>query len=1486
MKPLCKLLFAGLILFPLIPQLHAQPVITNQPASQTNLPGTTVSFNVAVNGTGPFTYQWQFNGNNLSPIITTVAGNGTNSYSGDGGAATNASFDQPYGVAFDATGNLYIADSANERIRKVGTNGIITTVAGNGYGAGLGYGSGGYSGDGGAATNASLDNPLGVAFDASGNLFIADTYTNRIRRVDSNGIITTVAGNGSFGYSGDGGAATNASMSYPSGVAFDASRNMYIADLQNNRIRKVDTNGIITTVAGNGYNAPYNGGYSGDGGAATNAELFYPSGVAVDATGNLFIADFWNSRIRKVDTNGIITTVAGKSASGYSGDGGAATNASLYLPSGVAFDAFGNLYFSDEDNNRIRKVDTNGIITTVAGNGSATYAGDGGAATNASLYYPEGVALDAFGNLYIADNDNNRIRKIHFAGDPTYTLTNLGATNAGNYTVVITSPFGSVTSSVAVLYMPPFITAQPASQLAVAGNNPSFSVAVAGSGPFGYEWYFAGTNLVQSGTNSLFILPGVFMNNAGNYMVVVTNSYGSVTSQVATLTVVPSVITVQPTNQVAVAGNSPSFSVAVAGSGPFGYEWYFAGTNLIQSGTNSMLTLPGVSMNNAGNYMLVVTNSYGSVTSQVATLTVLSPPSVTVQPGSQTNLAGTTMVFSVAVAGTGPFTYQWQFNGTNFPNNIITTVAGNGNLGYNGDGGAATNASLNNPYGLAFDAFGNLYIADRLNNSIRKVATNSIITTVAGKGNAGLSGDGGAATNAWLDQPYGVAFDAFGNLYFSDRVNNRIRKVDTNGIITTVAGNSNAGYSGDGGAATKAGLHLPSGVAFDAFGNLYIADRGHECIRKVDTNGIITTVAGNGNAGYSGDGGAATNAGLNSPWFVACDVPGNLYISDQYNERIRRLATNGIITTVAGNGNAGYSGDGGAATNASLFLPSGVAFDVSGNLYIGDENNNVIRKVNFAGNPALTLNNIGTTNAGNYTVVITGPYGSVTSQVATLTVVLPPSLAIQPASQTNVPGTTVSFSVAVSGTGPFSYQWQFNGTNFRNNIITTVAGNGNLGYSGDGGAAINASLYYPEGVAFDAAGNFYIADEENNRIRKVDTNGIITTVAGNGEAGYSGDGGAATNASLYYPSSVAFDAFGNLYIADNNNNRIRRLATNGIITTVAGNVSAGHSGDGGAATNASLTNPSGVAFDAFGNLYIADHGNRRIRKVDTSGIITTVAGNGRPTYSGDGGAATNASLYNPSGVAFDVSGNLYIADYSNSRIRKVDTNGIITTVAGKSVNGFSGDGGAATNASLNNPSSVAFDASGNLYIADQNNQCVRNVDTNGIITTVAGNGSPTYSGDGGAATNASLYRPFGVAFDAAGNLYISDFINCRIRKVLLYAGYPTFTLNNIGVTNAGNYTVVITSPYGSVTSAVASLTVIVPPQIIASGASFGFTTDQSGFGFNISGVVGQTIVIDGSTNLLDWTPLFTNTANGTPAYFFDAASTNFPGRFYRARLSQ
>ena len=345
--------FLAMFALPQAPLRAQLPTITNEPASQTVLwAGVNVAFTVGVSGPGPFTYQWQFNTTNLPNIITTIAGNGTDNYSGDGGAATNASFDFPESVAVDASGNLFIADYFNNLIRKMNTNGIITTVAGGGAN-GLG--------DGGAATNASLSEPSDVAVDASGNLFIADEGDYRIRKVNTNGIIVTVAGNGTNGFSGDGGAATNASLCLPRGVAMDASGNLFIADMNNNRIRKVNTNGIITTVAGIGA-AGQGYGYSGDGGAATNARLFWPYGVAVDATGNLFIADMRNNRIRNVNTKGIITTVAGGGANTL-GDSSAATNASLSAPSGVAVDASGNLFIADTDNNRIRKVDINGIIT-------------------------------------------------------------------------------------------------------------------------------------------------------------------------------------------------------------------------------------------------------------------------------------------------------------------------------------------------------------------------------------------------------------------------------------------------------------------------------------------------------------------------------------------------------------------------------------------------------------------------------------------------------------------------------------------------------------------------------------------------------------------------------------------------------------------------------------------------------------------------------------------------------------------------------------------------------------------------------------------------------------------------------------------------------------------------------------------------------------------------------------------------------------------
>ena len=323
-------------------------------------------------------------------LITTVAGNGTQGFSGDNGPAIGAGLDQPAGVAVDAAGALHIADSGNQRVRTV-SNGVIATVAGNG--------TPGFSGDNGPATSAELSGPWGIAVDSAGNVYVADNYNNRIRKV-SNGVITTVAGGG---FSGDNGPATSAALSGPSGVAVDPAGNLYIADQGNNRIRKV-SNGMITTVAGNG-----GWGFSGDNGPATSAKLANPMGVAVDSLGNLYIADSLNNRIRKV-SNGVITTVAGNGTQGFSGDNGPAASAQLEFPSGVAIDPAGGLYIAD-DTDRIRKV-SNGVITTVAGGGTTGFRGDGGPATSVQLSSPSGVAVDSSGNLLIADSGNNRVARL------------------------------------------------------------------------------------------------------------------------------------------------------------------------------------------------------------------------------------------------------------------------------------------------------------------------------------------------------------------------------------------------------------------------------------------------------------------------------------------------------------------------------------------------------------------------------------------------------------------------------------------------------------------------------------------------------------------------------------------------------------------------------------------------------------------------------------------------------------------------------------------------------------------------------------------------------------------------------------------------------------------------------------------------------------------------------------------------------------------
>jgi sugar lactone lactonase YvrE len=686
----------------------------------------------------------------------------------------------------------------------------------------------------------------------------------------------------------------------------------------------------------------------------------------------------------------------------------------------------------------------------------------------------------------------------------------------------------------------------------------------------------------------------------------------------------------------------------------------------------------------------------------------------------------------------------------------LTVVAGNGFPGYSGDGGPATQAQLYNPQYVALDHAGNVFIADQSNCAVREVnAGTGNITTVAGVEAAGCTynGDSQPATSAYLSQPVGVAIDKNGNLFIGDYSNQRVRMVScatvtstggacspnagqTTGDIYTVAGTGTAVFNGNGGLATAANLYYPQGVTTDAAGNLYIADSYDQLVRRVacgtgisgctppsgETSGHIYGIAGTGatvgnpgTCGYNNDGITASSAELCYPDDLSIDNSGNLFIADSSNFRIREVScvtttisggacaastgqTAGKIYTVAGTGSAGYNGDMQPATSANLYYAYGVAVDSAGDLFVADYDDYRVREV--------------------------------PCDVSTLTCT-PPS------------GDTAQ-------------------------DIYTVAGNGTYAFFGEGIPATGSILNGPIGTVSDSSGNIYIADTNNCVVREVNAmTGIITSFAGNYSlgCGYSGDGGPATSAQIYRPSHLGVDSSNNVYITDTGYCVIREVS-GGTINTVAGNGSCGYGGDGSAATSAQLSTPTGVTFDGSGNMYIADQGNQVIRKV-SGGIITTFAGNylAGAGFSGDGGPATSAQLYNPTDVAVDAAGNLYIDDLDNLRIRKVDTTGRISTFAGNGAGGYQGDGGLAVETSLYYPQSVAVDSAGDVLIADFDNERIRLVDGAGYIHTVAGNGTNSFLGIDILATAAEISQPQGVGVDPTGNIYVSDTGNDLIRQV-------------------------------------------------------------------------------------------------------------------------
>lgn len=647
--------------------------------------------------------------------------------------------------------------------------------------------------------------------------------------------------------------------------------------------------------------------------------------------------------------------------------------------------------------------------------------------------------------------------------------------------------------------------------------------------------------------------------------------------------------------------------------------------------------------------------------------------------------------------------------------------------------------------------------------SLPALAQQDVITTVIGGGPNGIP-----ALDAPLYNPYGMAVDSSGNYYFASFNQNRVFKV-TSGTISVVAGSGAQGFSGDGvtGGAGNADLYHPYGVAVDSSNNVYIADQYNCVIRKVDTTNTITTIAGTPNScGFSGDGSKGTSAQLYYPQGVAVDTSGNLYIGDYQNCVVRKvILSTDVISTVAGNHTCGYTGDGGTATSAELNTVNGVAADSAGNIFIADQGNCVVREVTKSSGKISTI-------AGNHTCGFSGDGGVATS-----------------AEMNQVYGIAVNSAGTVVTFADF-YNQRIRQFTVGGNI-NTVAGNGTAcaGTCGSGSAATSAELYYPVGVAATSGGTYYIADNNNYVIDSFTVGGNLNIVAGNLSPNVETlvNNVPATGVVLSYPFGLADDSSGNVYVADSHNFMVREaIKSSGLMTFFAGTGTYGFTGDGGAATSAELSYDYGVAKDSSGNVYIADsNGNCLVREVK-SGTISAYAGlvvstSTRCGSLGDGGAATAAELNQPYGVAVDSKGNVYIADYANHAVRKVSS-GTITTIAGVlGIAGYAGDGGPGTNALLYYPTAVAVDGAGNVFIADTNNCRVREVNAlTGIINTVAGTGSCSFTGDGLAIANGVAY-PQGLAVDANDNLFIGDYDN-RVRWVS-----PNGIMTTIAGTGAGGF---------------------------------------------------------------------------------------------------
>ncbi|MGA2244575.1 MAG: hypothetical protein ABSH48_06235 [Verrucomicrobiota bacterium] len=923
------------------------------------------------------------------------------------------------------------------------------------------------------------------------------------------------------------------------------------------------------------------GGAGNANGAGSAARFFDPSGVAVDGAGNIYVADSGNNIIRKVTPDGVVMTLAGSVGVFGSADG-TNTTALFDNPSGVAVDSAGNVYVADTYNCTIRRVTPGGVVTTLAGNAGQPGSADGTNDT-ALFNFPRGVAVDGVGNVYVADSGNNTIRKVTTNGVVTTLAGKAGQSGSADGT-----------GSGALFFYPAGVAVDDAGHLYVAdlNNNTIRKVTplgavttLAGLPQFDHFGTPIGGSADGTGTNALFDYPsGLGVDSLGN--VYVADTGNSTIRQITTNGVV----------------------TTLAGS---------AGQVGVVDGTNSAAYFDyPYDVAVAGNGRLYVADSGNDAIRLVTTNGVVTTVAGSGEQSGSVDVTGGSVRFNfpagVAVVGGGNIYVADTRNDTirmMTTNGVVSTVAGSAGLAGSTDGTNGA-ARFNNPAGVALDGAGNLYVADTGNNTIRMVSSRGVVTTLAGSAGLAGSADGTNGT-ARFDNPEGLALDGAGNLYVADSGNNTIRKVTGAGVVTTVAGSAGLAGSADGTNGT-ARFNNPAGVAVDGLADLFVADAGNKTIRQITGDGVVTTLAGSAGLAGSTDG---TNsiARFSYPFGLTVDSSNNLYVADTVNCTIREVTTNGVVTTLAGSPGQPGSMDG-TGSAARFLAPTGLASASAGIVYVADAGNSTLRKISSGG------------------------------------------------------------------------------------VVTTLAGSaGQVGSADDVSSA--ARYFLPAGVAVDGAGNVYVADTGNSTIRKVTTDGGVSTIAGS--AGLTGATDDSNGVALFdYPSGVAVDNADNLYVADTFNSAIRKVTAAGVVTTLAGSL--GQSGSADGPNSAALFNyPSGVAVDSAGNVYVADTGNDTIRKVTSGGTVTTLAGSAGLSGSADG--TSSAALFSsPRGVAVDSAGNAYVADSGNDTIRKVTSGGIVTTIGG-TADVIGGADGIGTLAGFAGPVGLAVDGGGRIYVADTGN---------------------------------------------------------------------------------------------------------------------------------------------------------------------------------------